>query len=73
MKLSELQSKDIITTDGKILGNIIDVIIEDGVIKYLITEKSKFILSMFSSKDEIQVKWNQIKTIGDDVILVDLV
>lgn len=73
MKLSELQSKDIITTDGKILGNIIDVVIEDGVIKYIIAERSKFVLSMFSSKDEIQVKWNQIKTIGDDVILVDLV
>lgn len=72
MKLSELQSKDIITTDGKLIGNIIDVVIEDGYIKHIIVEKSKFILSMFSSKDEVEVKWNQIKTIGDDVILVEL-
>ena len=73
MKLSELQSKDIITTDGKLIGNIIDIVIEDGYIKYIVVERSKFILSMFSSKDEIEIKWNQIKTIGDDVILVDLI
>lgn len=73
MRLSELQNKDIITTDGKVLGNIIDVVIEDGMIKYIIAERGKFILSMFSSKDEMQIKWNQIKTIGDDVILVDLI
>lgn len=73
MKLSELQSKEIITTNGKSIGNIIDVIIEDGYIKYIVVERSKFILSMFSSKDEVEIKWSQIKTIGDDVILVDLV
>ena len=72
MKLSELQSKDIITTDGKLIGNIIDVVIENGSIKNLIVERSKFILSMFSSKDEVEIKWNQIKTIGDDVILVEI-
>jgi YlmC/YmxH family sporulation protein len=72
MKLSDLQSKDIITTDGKLIGNIIDVVIENGNIKYIVVEKSKFIISMFSSKDEVEIKWNQIKTIGDDVILVDL-
>lgn len=72
MKLSELQSKDIITTDGKLIGNIIDIVITNGNIDYIVVERSKFILSMFSSKDEIEIKWNQIKTIGDDVILVDL-
>ena len=70
MRLSELQSKNIITTEGKLIGNIIDVIIENGTIKYLVVEKSKFLISMFTSKDEIEIKWNQIKTIGDDVIIV---
>jgi len=73
MRLSELQSKDIITTDGKLIGNIIDIIIEDGNIKGLVVEKSKFFISFFSSKEEMEIKWNQIKTIGDDAILVDLV
>ena len=36
MKLSELQSKDIITTDGRLIGNIIDIVINDGNIdKYM--------------------------------------
>ena len=70
MRLSELQAKDIVTTDGKLIGNIIDIEILDGKIKNLIVEKSKFLVSMFSSKDEFEIKWEQIKTIGDDVILV---
>ncbi len=70
MRLSELQSKNIITTDGKLIGNIVDIVIEGGMIKYLIVEKSKFLISRFTSKDEIEVKWEQIKTIGDDVIIV---
>lgn len=71
MRLSELQSKNIITTEGKLIGNIIDVIVDNGTIKYLVVEKSKFLISMFTSKDEIEVKWSQIKTIGDDVIIVE--
>lgn len=72
MRLSELQSKDIITINGKLIGTIIDVVITDGKIDYLIAEKSKFIISLFSSKDEFEIKWNQIKTIGEDVIIVDM-
>ncbi|MEG2322116.1 MAG: YlmC/YmxH family sporulation protein [Bacilli bacterium] len=72
MRLSELQAKDIITTDGKIIGNIIDIVINNGIIDYLVVEKSKFIVSMFSTKDELEIKWEQIKTIGDDVILVSI-
>lgn len=72
MRLSEIQSKDIITLHGKLVGNIIDVVILDGKVENLVVEKSKFFISMLSSKNEIEIKWNQIKTIGDDVILVDL-
>ena len=70
MRLSELQSKNIITLDGKLIGNIVDIVIENGTIKYLIVEKTKFLISMFTSKDEVEIKWNQIKTIGDDAIIV---
>ena len=66
-----MQTKDIITTDGRLIGNIIDVVIKNGNIEYLIVEKSKFLISMFTSKDEFEIKWNQIKTIGDDVIIVE--
>ena len=72
MRLSELQNKDIITLDGKLVGNIIDIVLEDGKVKYLVVEKSKFLLSMFSSKDELEIKWEQIKKIGEDVILITI-
>lgn len=71
MRLSDLQTKNVITTDGKLIGNIIDVLIENGNIKYLIVEKSKFLISIFTSKNEFEIEWNQIKTIGDDVIIVE--
>lgn len=71
MRLSELQSKNIITTSGKLIGTIIDVVVIDGSIKSFIVEKNKFFVSFFSSKNEIEIKWNQIKTIGDDVIIVE--
>ena len=72
MRLSELQSKDVINTiDGKMIGKIIDVIIdESGKMDGLIVEKYKFLVSMFSNKDEIQIKWNQINKIGEDVIFI---
>ncbi len=72
MKLSDLQSKDIVTLEGKHVGSIVDVIISDGFIKYIVVEKSKFLLSMFSSSNLLEIKWSQIKTIGEDVILIDL-
>lgn len=74
MRLSDLQSKDVVDIiDGKKIGNIIDININlEGKMESLIVEKSKFLISMFSNKDEIEVKWNQIEKIGEDVILVRL-
>ena len=73
MRLSDMQNKDIINTiDGKKIGNIIDVIINDeGKMTSLVVEKTKF-LSRFSNKDEVEIKWEQIKKIGEDVILVSM-
>lgn len=75
MRLSELQHKDVVNIkDGTKIGNIIDIeIAEDGRMQNLIVEKSKFILSRFTSKGEIQIKWEQIEKIGEDVILVSIV
>ena len=74
MRLSELQSKNVINTkDGKMIGKIIDVLIsETGTMDGFIVEKYKFIVSMFTVKDELEIKWNQINKIGEDVILVTL-
>lgn len=75
MRLSDLQDKDVVNVvDGKKIGNIIDVNLEynSGKMDSLIVEKSKFFISMFSTKDEIEIRWEQIEKIGEDVILVKL-
>lgn len=75
MRLSDLQDKDIVNvTDGSKIGNIIDIIIDNnGNMKSLIVQKSKFLTNLFSSKEELEIKWDQIKKIGEDVILVSIV
>ena len=73
MRLSEIQNKDVINVNsGMKIGNIIDVKVnsETGKIESLILEKRKF-SSIFSSNDEIEIYWNQISKIGEDVILVE--
>lgn len=75
MRLSDLQHKDVVNiTDGSKIGNIIDIKIDSkGNMEGLIIEKSKFLISMFTNKSEIEVKWSQIEKIGEDVILVNIV
>lgn len=73
MRLSEIQNKDVININtGMKIGNIIDIKVnsESGKIESLILEKRKF-SSIFSSNDEIEIYWNQINKIGEDVILVE--
>lgn len=72
MRLSDLQSKDVVSVnDGKMIGNIIDIIIDsDGKMNGFVIEKHRFLLSLFTSRDEILVNWSQIEKIGEDVILV---
>ena len=72
MRLSDLQNKTVVNIlDGKNIGNIIDLEIkEDGTAMGLVVEKYKFIISSFTNKKELIIKWNQIEKIGEDVILV---
>lgn len=72
MRLSELQEKEIINiNNGKNLGKIIDVTVEEGKIYNFIIESKKFFLNFFKRTDEISVKWNDIQKIGEDVILIN--
>ena len=75
MKLSELQKKDIVNIkDGKKIGRIIDVEFDPNngyVIKFVI-ESTHFIKNLFSSNEELTIKFTQIKKMGEDVILIDI-
>lgn len=75
MKLSDLQRKDIVNlNDGKKIGRIIDVEINvtDGSLVNLIIEKNRYFRNLFSSESDVLVRFNQIKKMGEDVILIDL-
>ncbi|WP_404452516.1 YlmC/YmxH family sporulation protein [Virgibacillus necropolis] len=75
IKLSELQMKEIIVIeDGTRLGHISDLEIDavNGRILALIIQIKEGKNGMFAKSDEMVIGWNQITTIGADVILVKL-
>lgn len=75
MRLSDLQSKDIVNTiDGKNIGNIIDVKIneETGAIVSLVVEPNKKMISFMNRGVDTEIYWKNIERIGEDVILVRL-
>lgn len=75
MRLSDLQNKNIVNvTDGKNIGNIIDVKINEsnGEIISLIVEPNKKFFSSFGKNEDTEIKWSHITKIGEDVILVKL-
>ncbi len=73
MRLSDLQSKEVISIkDGSQLGNIIDAdVSEDGMVLKIITYNKKGGIFSIKNREEATIKWDQIKKIGEDVILVD--
>ena len=75
MHLSDLQGKDIVNVnDGTKIGSIIDVIIDNnGSIVSMIVQGNKFFSNLFSSKNDVEIKWEQIKKICEYVILVNIV
>lgn len=76
MLLSELQNKTLINIiDGKNIGNIVDVKMDEatGNIISLIIEPTKRGFSFSSKGNAYEIKWENIKKIGEDVILVNLI
>jgi len=71
MRLSDLQDKDVVDLKSGIkVGNIIDIKInEQGYVTSLILERKRF-SKLFSSNDEIDIPFNNINKIGEDVILI---
>ena len=71
MRLSDLQDKDVVDLKSGIkVGNIIDLKInEDGYVTSLILERKRF-SKLFSTGDEVDIPFNKISKIGEDVILI---
>ena len=75
MRLSELHNKNLVNvSNGKNIGNIIDVNIDyqSGNIKSFIIESKGSILTFLNKDNDMEVKWNDIQKIGEDVILVNM-
>ena len=72
MRISDLQTKDVVSmTDGKRLGRIVDIEVTiNGTINYFVVEERRF-FRFFGSREESNIYMNQIKKIGEDVILVE--
>ena len=60
--------------DGKRLGYVQDVCadLETGVITSIIVPGSNKFMNIFSSNNDIVIHWQNVKCIGDDLILVEI-
>ena len=71
----DFKHKEVVNiTNGKRLGFVQDVCadLETGMITSIIVPGNNKILSIFSSANDIVIPWQNIKYIGDDLILVEI-
>ena len=76
LSTDKLKNKEvIIMRDGRSLGFIydIEVNLEKGTIDGVIIPAERGLFRFFGNReDDFVIKWDRIRTIGDDVVLVDL-
>ena len=70
-----INNKEVINiNNGKRLGYVQDVCadLETGMITSIIVPGSNKIMSFFNQNNDIVIPWQNIKCIGDDLILVEI-
>lgn len=75
LSLSDLRQMEVIDiSEGKRLGFISDIIFDDDIkqIEFIVIPPQSSVFSIFRKKDEILVRWDSIKVIGIDIILVNM-
>lgn len=76
LSTDKLKNKEVINmVDGRSLGFIydIEVNLENGTIDGIVIPAERGLFRLFSSKDnDLVIKWDKIRTIGDDVVLVEV-
>ncbi len=71
----DFKHKEVVNiTNGKRLGYVQDVCadLETGMITSIIVPGSNKLLNMFNQGNDIIIPWQNIKCIGDDLILVEI-
>ncbi len=72
MNLSEFQNKDVVNiSDGKKFGSVIDCKIDPGTGKILSFIIVPFKGVFFKGSNKIEVEYEKIAKIGEDVILIN--
>lgn len=72
--LNELKTKEVINvSDGARLGFVSDVLIdlENGNLTALLVPGAYRLMGFLGKEDDIVIRWEKIKKIGDDIIIVD--
>ena len=76
LSTDKLKNKEVITIfDGRSVGFVsdIEVDLEKGVIGGIVIPSERGFLNWFGrGENDILIKWEKVKTVGDDVMLVDL-
>ena len=71
----DFKHKEVINiTDGKRLGFVQDVTanLKTGTITSIIVPGNNKLLNFFASDNDIVIPWENVKCIGDDLILVEI-
>ena len=71
----DFKHKEVINIkDGKRLGYVQDVCadLETGVITSIIVPGSNKIMNIFAGNNDIGIPWQNVKCIGNDLILVEI-
>jgi len=74
MRFFEIKQKEVINIkDGCRLGYVCDLIIDkkEGEILKIIVPGPAKLFGMFGREQEYRVDWDDVKQIGDDIILID--
>ena len=71
----DFKHKEVVNiVDGKRLGFVQDVTadLESGVITSIIVPGNSKLLTLFAGNNDIVIPWQDIKCIGEDIILVEI-
>ena len=72
--IGELRTKEIINVrDGARLGCLADIELdlETGILVSIIVPGAYKLMGFLGREDDLVIKWEDIKKIGDDVIIID--
>lgn len=72
--MSQLRQMEVVDLNkGRRLGFISDLVFDDGFtrIDYIVIPPEGSLFSFFKRKEEMLIKWETIRAIGTDIIIVD--